>query len=442
MRSGITGSEHAPEVILRCHRPRRLLLWLSCLFLTPILPGGELCSGAATTAGPVTAARSAAGEITALPLRGALAADSGAAPLLHKLSLDIADGQLDDMALIEAAFILSGAATADSLARYLSWYDELVRRLRGLHLDPFRRQESASTVFSYLHSFYLREYKEEATTLLDVVNRLKFNCVAGTILYNLVCADLGWPTEAFETPSHVYTIFPDFLQNVAVENTSPMGFNIMRNLQAYSSWLLQYYPEHRAAQIGLDRLYAYENSRGRKINNVELLGLLAYNRAYFAMKEDDFAAAYDFVRLAQSFNADSRSNYTFEQELYYRWGRRLYEQGAYDRAFSVFADGAWRYPGIPELIRNCQVTFLLALKRSWQEQNWPESNGLIQEMEELDLLTPEQQKEAELLLYRWADMFIRQRKGSDLQECLALLSPEGDPGRWQRLQDAAKNMPQ
>lgn len=442
----MTGTAQAPEVLLRWLRPLRPLLWLFFLFLTPALAGAEYRAGAAicaaTAESSLAAEMAAAGALAPGEPHSGLAADSGAAPLLGKLSVDIADGQLDDLTLIQAAFILSGAATADSLTRYLSWYDEMVQRLRRLHLDPFRRQESASTVFSYLHSFYLREYKEEATTLLDVVNRQKFNCVAGTILYNLVCAELGWPTEAFETPSHVYTIFPDFLHNVAVENTSPMGFNIMRNLQAYSTWLLQFYPEHRAAQIGLDRLYAYENSRGRKINNVELLGLLAYNRAYFAMKRDDFAAAYDFVRLAQSFNRDSRSNYAFEQELYYRWGKRLYEQGAYDRAFSVFADGAWRYPGIPELTRNCQVTFLLALKRLRQEQNWPESRRLIQEMEELELLTQEQQKEADLLLSGWADLFIRQRKGRELQECLALLSQESDPGRWQRLQDAAKNMPQ
>ncbi|HNW59518.1 MAG TPA: hypothetical protein PKI62_07575 [bacterium] len=360
--------------------------------------------------------------------------------LLAQLDQDIADGRLDGFSLIQAAFILSGATEEDSLRYYLSWYDDLLGRLRACHLDPFRRQESASTVFSYLHSFYLREYKEEATTLLDVVRRQKFNCVAGTILYNLVCADLGWPTEAFETPTHVYTIFSDFTQTVTVENTSPMGFNIMRNLRAYSGYLLDYYPQNRAAQIGLDRIYAYENSRGRRINNTELLGLLAYNRAYFAQRENNFATAYEFVLLAQEFNRDSRSNVAFEQDLYFRWGQTLFESGAYDRAFSVFADGAYRYPDVKALAQNCCAAFFQGLRKYRREGNWPESRRLIVEMAELDLLDPARQREQEAILEAWAEYLYSRADGPSLRECLDLLAPE-DASRWQALRRAAEELP-
>ncbi|HQG44084.1 MAG TPA: hypothetical protein PLG50_00320 [bacterium] len=372
-----------------------------------------------------------------------ISADSAATapPLLVRLDGDIADGRLDDYSLIQAAFILSGATVEDSLRSCLSWYDDLLERLRGCHLDPFQRLESASTIFSYLHSFCLREYKEEATTLLDVVRRQKYNCVAGTILYNLVCDDLGFRTEAFETPSHVYTIFADFTQTVTVENTSPMGFNIMRNLRAYSAYLLGYYPKNRAAQIGLDRIYAYENSRGRRISNTELLGLLAYNRAYFAQRENDFASAYAFVLLAQAFNRDSRSNIQFEQDLYFRWGRTLFQNGEYDRAFSVFADGTYRYRDMKELAQNCRAAFFQGLRKHRMQGDWPASRRLIEEMAGLDLLDPPQQAEQTAILAEWAEDLYRRADRKSLLECLDLLSA-GDQDRWNALRRAAEALPE
>jgi len=362
--------------------------------------------------------------------------------LLQRLQEDIADGRLDNFTLIQAAFILSGAATEDSLASLLSWYEEVLSHLRALRLDPFKRLESASIIFSYLHSFYLREYKEEATTLLDVVRRQKFNCVAGTILYNLVCADLGYATEAFETPTHVYTIFPDFTRTITVENTSPMGFNIMRNLQAYSAYLLSYYPEHHAAQIGLDRIYAYENSRGRQINNRELLGLLAYNRAYFARERNDFAAAYEFVLLAQEFNRDSRSNIPFEQSLYFQWGKTLYEAGSFADAFTVFADGAYRYPEMKELAQNCRAAFFQAMRRNVQELNWPESRRLVTEMAELALLAPAEMEQQHEILSRWADYFYRRAERKPLLEVIELMqSARPEEARLQEMRRAAERLP-
>ena len=376
---------------------------------------------------------------------GPLYADSSKRPavLLKQLERDMDDSRLDDFSLIQAAFILSGAATADSLKHYQAWYEEVLIRLRACHLDPFKRLESASTVFTYLHSFYLLEYKEEATTLLDVVRRQKYNCVAGTILYNLVCADLGWTTEAFETPTHVYTIFPNFTQTVTVENTSPMGFNIMRNLQSYSAFLLRYYPENHAAQIGLDRIYAYENSKGRRINNTELLGLLAYNRAYFALKQGDFAAAYEFVLLAQKFNRDSRSNIAFEQDLYYRWGKALHDAGLFDRAFSVYADGIYRYPEVTELAHNCRVAFFQALRQFGLALRWPDSRRLILEMADLDLLGPEDEDRLTQILAEWAEHFSRRKSRGELFECLDLLpSRNSGDARWEAMRRAAAEMPE
>ena len=330
-----------------------------------------------------------------------LNADSPLTPIERKLQKDIEDTRLDDFSKIEAAFILSGVHRSDSLKYYVNWYNELVEKIRGFPFDRFDRVEAANQVFSYLHTTWLKQYDRESTDLLAIVKKQEYNCVAATILYNLICEDLGWITEAFETPTHVYTIFSNFTQQIAVENTSPMGFNIMRNLHAYSQYLSHYYPDKEVYRIGLDRLYAYENSKGRLINNTELLGLLAYNRAYFARKAGRYDRAYELVLFAQCFNVDSRSNVSFEQNLYYIWGKQLFDRQRYREAFSVFADALYRYPDHRDFLQNTRATFFMTLEQYRQDHLWAETVRLIDEFIMLDVMTEDDRSQLIRLLEQW-----------------------------------------
>jgi hypothetical protein len=317
------------------------------------------------------------------------------------LEEDIADGYLEEYSKIEAAFILSGVTHPDSLEHYLNWYDQLLAKIKSFSFDFDDHVGSARTVFMYLHSEWLKTYAKESTTLADIVRNKEYNCVAATILYNIISEDLGWSCEAFETPTHVYTIFNNFRQKLIVENTSSMGFDIMKNLKSYSKYLAQYYPQSEVLRIGLDKLYYHENSKGRVITNTELLGLLAYNRAYLARKNNDYGTSYDYVLLAQLFNRDSRSNVNFEVGLYYSWGKQLYSKKDYMAAFTVFADGYYRYPDNEDFLNNTFTTFYKSLQRNWHRKNWPESARLIDEMIVLEILQEQDHRNIKQILLNW-----------------------------------------
>jgi len=325
----------------------------------------------------------------------------------EKVSLqdDIADGYLDQYSKIEAAFILSGVTDPDSLTTYLNWYNQLLTKIKSFSFDFNDPVGSARTVFMYLHSEWLKTYALESTTVADIVRTKEFNCVAATILYNLICEDLGWSCEAFETPTHVYTIFNNFSQSLLVENTSPMGFDIMHNLQAYSRYLAQFYPESEVLRIGLDKLYYHENSRGRIITNTELLGLLAYNRAYLAKKHNDFKSAYEYVLLAQQFNEHSTSNVKFEIGLYYSWGGQLARNNDFLAAFAVFADGYYRYPDNQDLRKNTRIAFYQSLKENWIKKDWPATAALIEEMRVLEILGERDGQNMRQILLDWQHYF-------------------------------------
>jgi hypothetical protein len=175
----------------------------------------------------------------------------------------------------------------------------------------------------------------------------------------------------------------------------------MKNLQAYSRYLAQFYPQSDVLRIGLDKLYYHENSKGRMINNTELLGLLAYNRAYLARKNNNFKSAYDYVLLAQQFNRDSRSNVNFEIGLYYAWGKQLFTREDFMAAFTVFADGYYRYPGNNDFLKNTFASFFNGLYANWEKKEWASTAQLIEEMLALEVMGEKDKRRVATLLKQW-----------------------------------------
>lgn len=340
--------------------------------------------------------------------------------LSEQLAKDISNGQLEHFSRIKAAFIISGADSNSRLEQGLIWFKELVSDILAKNLIGFDRIPSAEKLFLYLHSTWLKEYQLQATTLFDILERKEYNCVSATVLYNLLCDEMGLTTEAFETPTHVYTIFTNITQQVMVENTSSMGFNIMKNLQRYSQYLLQYYPQNEALKIGLDRLYAYENANGRRINNTELLGLICYNLAILNSDKKNFEKAYQYVELAQLFNADSRSNRKFEISLYYRWGGELFKAKKFYDAFEVTADAYYRYPENEDFKRNCQNAFINALKQLWLDKDWEKTEAVILEINDLKILTDRESAIQKSVLNDWINFLSIQQREKEAERAKEL----------------------
>jgi len=340
--------------------------------------------------------------------------------LSQKLLSDIEDGQLDFFSRVEAALVISGADSQRQLDRGLEWFDILLQDIKAKNIISYEKIASAEKLFLYFHAVWLREYEEKATTLFDIIDKKEFNCVAATVLYNLTCDKLGLTTNAFETPTHVYTIFTNITERVMVENTTSMGFNIMKNLRSYSKYLAQYYPEQQVLKIGLDRLYYYENSKGREINNTELLGLICYNLALMTSEKKEYEKAYQYVELAQLFNQDSRSNAKFEQHLYYQWGKQLYDQEQYYQAFEVIADGYYRYPDNLDFKNNCLVVFTKALEHLFVAKDWQRSENIIAEMDALHLRTNRELARQKKILSDWINYFLSQQNKEQAQRAAEL----------------------
>lgn len=342
--------------------------------------------------------------------------------LNNSLISDIEDGRLDDFTTIEAAFIISGTRNQVSLQQAIDWHNSILQNIHDIHIvDVFEKEHSAEKVFQFLHGTWLKHYVKEATTLLDIKNKQEFNCVSATILYNLTCDELDLNTMAFETPTHVYTIFSDFGNDIMVENTTSLGFNIIKNLHNYSNYMEQYYPENQIYKIGLHRLYAHENSKGRRINNTELLGLICYNQAYFAAEKSDFKEAYDYVLMAQLFNQDSRSNVNFEINLYYRHGKRLHEMLDFHSAFQIFADAYYRYPFNSDFKINCINSYFRSLEIDWKNKDWNRVPLYTYDIADLEIIEDKHMAAIHRIFSDWVTYFVRTQNKKDAIQALNLI---------------------
>ncbi|MBN1154898.1 hypothetical protein JXB12_08295 [candidate division KSB1 bacterium] len=342
--------------------------------------------------------------------------------LSDSLLSDIEDGRLDDFTNIEAAFIISGTEDETSLKQAIDWHQSILQKIHELNIfDVFAKEESAEKIFHFLHATWLRKYVRTATTLIDIKQNQEFNCVSATILYNLTCDELGLNTMAFETPTHVYTIFSDFGHDIMVENTTSLGFNIIKNLHNYSNYMAQYYPQNQLYKIGLDRLYTYENSKGRRISNTELLGLICYNQAYFSADRNEFEEAYNYVLMAQLFNQDSRSNVNFEISLYYRHGKRLYDLNDFHSAFQLFADAYYRYPSNSDFRLNCINSYFKSLHMDWLQKDWTRIASYTYEIADLDVLEDQHLVDIHTIFYDWAVYFAKRNDRQSGIEALNLI---------------------
>jgi tetratricopeptide (TPR) repeat protein len=189
---------------------------------------------------------------------------------------ELAQRNLRSLSFLDAALIASGAPQ-ERMAAYRQRYQNLLDRIRRdiplLGLDDMGR---AAKIFELMHRHGMTTYKSEETTLLEILDAGNFNCVSGTLLYNLLAAEFGFETRIVVVPEHVYSQVRVGRNWIDVETTSPAGFHPLRVPGATAP----------------NRAFIEDRS-GRKtfMPTERLIALLYYNRGTLAHNQKNYPAA-------------------------------------------------------------------------------------------------------------------------------------------------------
>jgi hypothetical protein len=85
-------------------------------------------------------------------------------------------------------------------------------------------------------------------------------------------------------------------------------------------------------------------------------------------------------------------------------------------AFTVFADGYYRYSDNEDFQNNTIVTFYKSMERNWHKKDWPESARLIEEISVLEILKEKDNQNLRRILLNWQNYFINKNDGKSLNE--------------------------
>lgn len=183
-----------------------------------LLALGFACASAGPAAAPATAAADpAAGRSTGGP---------GAAP---RDAPEVEPEPGED--LVEAALLASGYEPGVGLRRARADLERHLGSAVGQASGHPEERARGRALLDALHAKggLLGQYDARATTLKDVLDRRRYNCVSASVLYNLAAARLKLAVGAQLLPTHARSLLsvqePTRLVRVAVETTSALGFD-------------------------------------------------------------------------------------------------------------------------------------------------------------------------------------------------------------------------
>jgi tetratricopeptide (TPR) repeat protein len=227
--------------------------------------------------------------LTALPnVTRAAEAHTAVSPrnaLEERLLADAADGDLDELTLVEAALIAAGIADEKEVASYVARYQTLLVDLDG-QCAALPAEARVRTAFRVLHQRILTgAYDAHCSSLRTTLDDGRFNCVSATILFHAMCVHVGLQPQTVSTPDHVFSQL-DLAGIGDIQTTC-------------ANWLDSPRAVERTGHSPADDVVSR-----RLLTPVQLLGKVYYNTGVELLQSGDFAAAVAALQVSVRLDKD------------------------------------------------------------------------------------------------------------------------------------------
>jgi len=192
-----------------------------------------------------------------------------------ELLADAEDRRLDRHTTLDAALIVSGvrdhAELAEFRARFAKATAPALAAARREATPAGRARALLEALFRASGSRPLFDrYTVDATTLIDVLERGRFNCVSSSIAYLIAAAELDLDVRPVMLPSHARIALVDAGRRIPVETTSPYGLDPDPKIVAAAT--RRFRAELRPGSVDL-----YADAQGTEVDFLALLGVVYTN---------------------------------------------------------------------------------------------------------------------------------------------------------------------
>lgn len=205
-----------------------------------------------------------------------------ATPAELALFADVRDDELDAHDAVTAAVAASTAPPADKLVALRRWEQFLdVMVVEGASMKPARRAE---VLLDRMHELVLiGSYHIDQNDMVVTLTKGNYNCVTSALLFQAAGKRMGLDVRGVLVPTHVYVRVVIGRVSFDVETTSPDGFQLARDDEAYQKFLkgMQLDNERRSGRpiAGDEKFFRKE------IDAIGLVSLLYMNRGAAAVRE-------------------------------------------------------------------------------------------------------------------------------------------------------------
>jgi hypothetical protein len=302
------------------------------------------------------------------------------AALPARLLADAADGQWQDLTVLEAALVASGVEHASELQAINSRFAVHVERLRQESRYDGSQRDQAVSIQRYLHRELLTgPYDASCNDLKRTLSEGRYNCVTATVLFLAFAEQLELPLTAVHLPGHVrcrlLTHEPleiettaTTVQGAIMPTQSLAAAERGRVISATALIGKLYYNDGLArmaqgdvdgAVESLQRSIALDpHDRAARENLLAALN----NGALLLGERQQFAAASRCLARVRELSPDYAALAANDLHVHGQWVAALCEQREFAQALDVLTAGAQRQPQAP-LYREGHV----AVYRLWVE---------------------------------------------------------------------------
>jgi HEAT repeat protein len=243
---------------------------------------------------------------------------------------DAKDGKLDSVALRDALLLASGRTTADERKPYLEKLDALLAAARtdAPEKDPWVR---GAKLLTLLHKGPMAKgYESGQTSLSEVLDSGKFNCISSAALYNLLAGQLELDARCVLVPGHAFSIVYEGTRHADVETTAPDGFDPARDPQVGARF---------TSRTGFRLIPDTDRDQRRETTNLGLVAGIYFNRALDAAAGGNFQEALVGFFKALSIDPELAPAIQATLRTLAFWSRTKAIAGSYDDALQVLAVG-------------------------------------------------------------------------------------------------------
>ena len=193
-------------------------------------------------------------------------------------------------------FDLFRAVSAEELVESEKW-SQLSRELQIKKSKTRNELNFLRILFQKTHKRVLKNY-EQHSTFNDLLGQGDFDCVSGSAALGILLERFDYDFEIIETDYHVFIIVNLDGKNIILESTLPIG-GMITSTSKVKAYLDSYKPKEYAQvtsynqRIGDTSFDISENAIFRKVDMVQLAGLLYYNDAILDFNSQKYRKAAD-----------------------------------------------------------------------------------------------------------------------------------------------------